>query len=260
MNNIFLLSPWCEREYFSPQNSLLYLKYCMADHGYPSKIIDCSHYDAEYDHVAALIKESEKPIIGVTAYTRERYHAYRLVRRLKKDIPDSLIVVGGRHFGNLSEETLFYLPEVDIVVRGEGEVTMKEICDVVYKNKKIEDVLGVSFRINGEIKHNSDRPPESNLDKFRSFDINDEEMAGLHKMTANSKVDAEGKYFGVVATRGCPNRCVYCSITATKARYRSIDSIIKEIEEKIQLTGVRNVIFGDASLTINRHFIEKLCP
>jgi hypothetical protein len=67
------------------------------------------------------------------------------------------------------------------------------------------------------------------------------------------------KFFEVMVTRGCPNSCVFCSLKSNKARYRSIDNIIKEIEEKIEITGVRNVKFIDSSLTINKKFVAELC-
>ena len=260
MSDVFLLSPWCERKYFSPQYSLLFLKYYLHDHAYEAKIIDCSHYDYNYKQILKIIKgKNSKPIIGITAYTRERFHAYRLIEKIKEAIPESLIVVGGRHFGFLAEETLTELSGVDIVVRGEGEITMKEICDMVSKGITIDSILGISYRKNGNIQHNAERPFENNLDLFRSFDLSDTEEAQKHTMVSNSKVDAKNEYFSVMATRGCPNKCIYCSLSATKVRFRSIESIIQEIEEKIFLTGMRNVSFLDSSLTINRSFVENLC-
>jgi len=259
MSKIYFLSPWCERRYTAPQNSLLYLKYYLADHGYKSKVIDCSHYDRNYVEVIDIIKKEQRPIIGITAYTRESFHASRIIKKIKKMIPGCHIVVGGRHFGFLAEDTLKELPEVDIVVRGEGEITMKEVCDIYYEGKDIKDVLGISYTSEGKILHNNDRPLEDNLDKFRCFSFDDKEELKAQMVIGNSKVDAKRMYFAIMATRGCPNRCVYCSLTAQKVRYRSIGSIINEIEEKIKLTGVRNVTFADSSLTINRKFVKALC-
>src|SRR5688572_30088566 len=100
--NIFLLQPWYQDKCQVQPYSLLYMKYYLEDHGYARsrlRVIDCSHYDHEYDEVLDILKKSgEKPIIGVTAYSKERFHAYRLIERLKKEIPDCVIVTGGRHF------------------------------------------------------------------------------------------------------------------------------------------------------------------
>jgi len=260
MHKIYLVSPYIEQKYTVPHLSLEYIKYYLMDNGYQSEIIDCVYFK-DLDDVISKINEGENPIIGVTAYTRERFHAYKFIRKVKEEIPDSLMVVGGRHFSALAEETLKELPMVDIVVRGEGEITFKEICDSVYRNTNYNKILGISSRSGTEIVHNPDRPLESNIDKFRCFDKNHlpdpnrYPLVGLYQRMANFKM----KFFEVMATRGCPSSCVFCSLKSSKARYRSIDNVIKEIEEKIEITGVRNVKFIDPSLTISKKYVVELC-
>ena len=154
------------------------------DHGYDAEVIDCSHYDPGLEGVIEKLKEDEKSIIGITAYTRERFAAYDLIRKIRNDIPDSLIVVGGRHFTYLADEALKNLPEIDIVVRGEGEITFKEICDFVYYSKSLNDIKGISFREECKVVHNPERPLERNLDMFRSFDRNHLPDPEKHSLTS----------------------------------------------------------------------------
>ncbi|MBI5740386.1 MAG: radical SAM protein [Nitrospirae bacterium] len=256
MNKIYLLSPWVEERYIDPETSLGYIKYYLVDNGYQAEIINCAQYDRDLNEVIAKLKEDERPVIGVTGYTRERFHAYDLIRRVRKDIPGSLIVVGGRHFGFLPEETLRELPEVDIVVRGEGEITFKEICDSVRDNAGYAGIPGLSYRDGKEVIHNPDRPVERDINRFRSYDKNE-----LDKKIylANSKLDKKNLYFSIYTTRGCPYNCVYCSLGRRQVRFRSIDSIIEEIGAKIDTTGIRNIRFDDSSLTYNKKFITALC-
>jgi magnesium-protoporphyrin IX monomethyl ester (oxidative) cyclase len=260
MHKIYLVSPYIDQKYATPHLSLEYIKFYLMDHGYQSEIIDCVHYK-DLDDVILKLSEEKKPIIGVTAYTRERFHAYKFIRKVKENIPDSLLVVGGRHFGSLSEETLKELPMVDIVVRGEGEITFKEICDSVYRGTNYKEILGISFRLGIEIVHNQDRPLEPNIDKFRCFDKNHlpdpkkYPLVGSLDRMATTKM----RFFKVMATRGCPNSCVFCSLKSEKARFRSVDNIIMEIEEKIEITGVRNIKFIDSSLTISKKRVAELC-
>jgi len=260
MHKIYLVSPYVDQKFTSLHLSLEYIKFYLMDYSYQAEIIDCVYYK-DLDDVISKLSEGENPIIGVTAYTRERFNAYEFIRKVKENIPDCLLIVGGRHFSSLSEETLNELPMVDIVVRGEGEITFKEICDSVYNNTNYKQILGISFRSGTEIIHNLDRPLEPNIDKFRSFDKNhlpDTErypLVGTFQRMANFEM----KFFEVMATRGCPSMCVFCSLKSNKARYRSIDNIIKEIEEKIEITGVRNVKFIDSSLTISKKYVAELC-
>jgi len=260
MHKIYLVSPYIEQKYTSQQLSLEYIKFYLMDSGYQVEIIDSNHYK-NLEGVISKLNEDEKPIIGITAYTRERFHAYKLIRKVREKIPESLIVVGGRHFSSLAEETLRELPMVDIVVRGEGEITFKEICDSIYGNSHYKDILGISFRSGTEIVHNADRPLEPNIDEFRDFDKNDlpdpkkySLVSSVFKVATNEMV-----FFSVMATRGCPSSCVFCSLRADKVRRRSVDSITKEIEEKIEITGERNVFFRDPSLTISKKFVTELC-
>jgi len=67
------------------------------------------------------------------------------------------------------------------------------------------------------------------------------------------------RFFMIMATRGCPSNCVFCSLKADRVRFRSIDNILDEIEDKIAITGERNVTFKDPSLTINKRFVTELC-
>ena len=247
---IALLSPWVERKYIAPPTSLLYLKYYLQDHGHKVDIIDCSNFGRDGDDVIDILKRHDYEVIGITAYTRERFAAYDLINRIRREIPKSLIVVGGKHFGFLAEETLKNLP-VDIVVRGEGEVPLLNICD----NIPWSAIPGISWAHpwNGEIFHNPPAHPFENIDQFRCFD-----KADNYPLAGISKFDSK-PYFSIMATRGCPNRCVFCSQNASKVRYRSIDSIMREIYEKITITGIRNVVFADSSLTINGKFVRDLC-
>jgi len=266
MNKIYLVSP-STRKYKSPHYSLEYIKFYIMDNGYDAEIVDCSYYGSGFEEVITKFKEDEKPIIGLTSYTRDRFYAYDLTRKIRLEIPDSCIVVGGRHFSCLADETLKNLPEVDIVVRGEGEITFKEICDSVYNNKSLHDIEGISFREEDRVVHNPERPLGRNLDLFRSFDRKHLPDPEKHFLAgkSSSKVGRVGKenksdeVFTIMASRGCPNNCVFCSLTSEKVRFRSVDNVLDEIEEKIEVTGIRYVSFIDSSLTIVKSYVRELC-
>jgi radical SAM superfamily enzyme YgiQ (UPF0313 family) len=254
------MQPWYQDKCQVQPFSLLYMKYYLEDHGYDRsrlRILDCSHYDKDNDQVIEILKQAgPKPIIGVTAYSKERFHAYDLVRRIRKEIPDCTIVAGGRHFGYLAKESLENLPEIDMVVSGEGEVAFKEVCDALQGDQNFKGIQGLFYREDGKIVQNMPRALENDLDKFRMFDPTD--VNGDYPKTLSTKVDKD-KYFIVFATRGCPFKCTFCSLTATRPRYRSVDKVLEEIQQKIEMTGVRNVRFGDSSLTISKKWMREFC-
>lgn len=257
MRDIFLLSPYCSKKYEFPQSSLEYIRLYLSDHGYAATIIDCAFYDEDLSYIIERLNIAEKPIVGITAYTRERFNAYKLIKKIKSYVDGVTIVTGGRHFGFLPEETLTELPEVDIVVRGEGEITFKSLCDKLMKDESVSDVLGISYRLKGRVIHNEDRPMDDDIDQFKNFDY-EEAKRTKPKLLFPTKLYHRG-HFTVSTTRGCPNSCVFCSLNGSKVRRRSIENIMTEIKQKIELTGCRNVSFIDSSLTLNKTFIQSLC-
>jgi len=259
MNSIFLLSPWSREKYRTPLSSLLYLKYYLQDHGLEARILDCSQYGQDLDEVMDILKGDCPRIIGITSCTRDRFYAYDLIRRVRLELPDSVIVVGGRHFGFLAEETLKELPQVDIVVRGEGEVILKEICDAVKQRVGYGSIFGISYRNGDEIRHNADRSVEKDLDQFRNYDEDMLQSLRRDQLLFPTKCDEQNLYFSVMASRGCPGSCVFCCQGPTKVRFRSVESVVKEIEDKVRITGVRNVSFADSSFTVRKDFVTEFC-
>lgn len=257
MRNTFLLSPYCDTQYLASDSTMAYIKYYLIDNGLPCQYINCQRYDPDYNHVIEVLRASADPIVGITGYSRERFHAYRLINRIRQDVPRASIIVGGHHFGYLAEETLRRLPAVDIVVRGEGEVTFKKICDVLNGGENLRNVAGISFRSDGDVIHTPDAPVVKEIDQFRSYDPSD--LTNHRAYVFSTKVDPGHKYFGVRATRGCPFSCVFCSVGAQQVRFRSVERVLDEIEEKIAAFGVRNVAFSDSSLTINKKYVRALC-
>ena len=92
MHKIYLVSP-STRKYKSPHYSIEYIKFYIMDNGYDAEIVDCSYYGSGFEEVITKFKEDEKPIIGLTSYTRDRFYAYDLIRKIRLEIPDSHIVV-----------------------------------------------------------------------------------------------------------------------------------------------------------------------
>ena len=80
--DIHLLSPYCETKYTAMNSSLNYLKYYLVDNGYRVEVHDCAFLDEEYEEIIKIIGTKEKPIIGITGYSRERFNAYKLIAKV----------------------------------------------------------------------------------------------------------------------------------------------------------------------------------
>lgn len=192
-------------------------------------------------------------LVGITMLSVEVASALRVSQICKQYKPDLPVVWGGVHPTFLYAESLRY-PEVDFVVRGEGEHAMLELCRVFEgKGGAPADVKGLSFRQNGAVVNNPDRPPIANIDEI--------------PMPARDAVLYPGAFDfkslgSMIISRGCPFRCTFCSsrnFWDKVCRFRSPENVIAEIRILKEQYGTRHIMFWDDTLTINRKTIEKYC-
>jgi radical SAM superfamily enzyme YgiQ (UPF0313 family) len=167
------------------------------------------------------------------------------------DIP---LVVGGYKATEKVDELFRACPGINIIVRGEGEETIKEILSGV----PLKDILGISYRINGKIMHNPNRPfPDVNriLAPDRSLRRNE------YALTVNGIKVANLTFDSVLSARGCPFNCKFCTFSLNplgqKRNYaeRSVESVVNEI--KGLKAGV--VLFSDDNLFVNPGRAEEIC-
>jgi len=193
----------------------------------------------------------ESDLVGFSATTSTAPAAYKMadqVRRERKDIP---IVFGGSHVTFLPEEALEH---ADYCVRGEGEHTIAELVASLESGSGPEDIIGLSYKKDGTVFHNPDRPMEKDLDSLPFPDLT--LIEGSEKLRITP----------IATSRGCPYNCRFCSVIqmfGRKYRIRDIDNVIEEINEKQP----RKIFFYDDNFTADRHrtmkmlhgFVDK-CP
>jgi len=198
-------------------------------------------------------------VIGFTGNTRARFLVYDEIRYARQVFPKVKIVVGGAHFTPTAEEALRILPQIDVVVRGEGEITFYELIESWHNGSPLEKIDGISYRQDGRIVHNPDRKPFLRIDEF---DIDEEAVkleegnyTHIQKLQLFPEIDA----IPVLLGRGCPNKCTFCGYSNNIYRVRSLSSVIAEIENKKSRFGISAFNFIDPSLTIRENFVRNFC-
>lgn len=169
-------------------------------------------------------------------------------------VPSGIFVlVGGRHASENPERWLVDFPNVNVVVRGDGEETVEEIC----RGVPFKDIAGLSFRSGNEIIHNKNRIPgpiQDNLFPDRSLRKYKYEM-----VFGGAKIGLEVDM--IAASRGCPFNCKFCSFSrnpwGTKRDWtpRSAESVVAEIEQ----SRGRIIGFTDDIFTYDMDRVEKIC-
>lgn len=209
------------------------------------------------------IREGRPDIVGVTSTTENRFQSFDLVKRAKRAFPQALTVLGGPHASMAAEDALTHIPELDIVVRGEGEETTLDLCRALEKKRDvigISHVSGISYRSNGRIISNPPRSPIFNLDSlpFPAF-----HLIPFEKYNFRVEVPGRGLLpaINIMTSRGCPFNCNFCATPINwgrEVRTRSPRNVVREIESHIRDFGVRAVHFYDDTFNLSRKRMEEM--
>lgn len=236
--------------------SLVYLSNYLLKNGYSAEIIDLNM--TSETELIEICKKEHPEVIGLTGVTVNRFSVIDLAKELRNIVPKALIVVGGKHFSFVAEETIEKIPEIDVVVRGEGEITLLEIVKAVESKRTFNDILGITYREKGKIVNNPDRPTELNIDKF-SIDYDFLPKGYSNTLLMRNYEKERIKSVPILLGRGCSQRCVFCTHNKIRYRVRSLESIIEEIEYYIKKFNCRYFSFNDPSFCERKKFVRRFC-
>ena len=165
-----------------------------------------------------------------------------------------MTILGGPHVTFWDEQALQECPELDVVVRKEGEQTLLEIVQKTEAKQSLKDTLGVTYRSNGKIIRNDDRPYTENLDELPFPAVN---LWPLELMRSFGEV-----IFPVTTSRGCVYWCNFCTAVrmfGRKYRMRSVKNVVDEIEYLCKTFGAGHFTFYDDAFTVDQDRTRALC-
>jgi len=165
----------------------------------------------------------------------------------------AFILLGGRHVTENPEDWFAACPNVDAIVRGDGEEAVEELC----RGEALDGITGLSFRRNGGIVHNPNRTPGH---------ISDDLLPARHLRKESYQLGLEGVEAGILidtvsSSRGCPFNCRFCSFSRNpwgKKREwsaRSPESVVDELSQ-IQAPIVG---FTDDLFTFDMDRVDRIC-
>lgn len=243
-------------EYMYPY-SLVFLQNYLLKYGLSAEIFDL--YDTDSSELFQYCRAIPYLITGVTTLTVNRFEAIKIIQEVKKIAPSSILVVGGKHFSYCAQDTLEHIKEIDIIVRGEGEITFFELVKALRDENDFTHIDGISFRKSGEIVHNRDRNPESDIDQF-SLDYNKLPLSSFAKGVLLQNFERENiRSLPVILGRGCNQKCVFCSYNKFSYRSRSLGNVMNEIIFLVNKFGVTCFTFSDPSFCERREFVKEFC-
>ena len=154
-----------------PPLSLAYLASMVRDE-HDVIIVDSIAEELTFDDVRKRIKKFDPDVVGITATTSMIPDAYK-VAEIAKEINENVkVVIGGPHVTFLPDRTMEECKSIDFIVRGEGEITFKELIRAIEEGRDFKDIKGLSFR-NGKTINNPPRELIKNVDEIPvpSYDL-----------------------------------------------------------------------------------------
>jgi len=203
-----------------PCLGIAYVASSLRARGHEVDLLDGKLDGLTVDDIAARARERQPDLVGVTCMTVEFPRAAEIARRLKRDLPELPVVVGGAHVNAVGRQALEEGTGFDFACVGEGEHLACELADALERSGDIETIPGLVSRRGNEIVSGPPRPPPADYDAlpFPAWDL-------------FRPVDT----LPLLTHRGCPFRCVFCSHNSGfKPRYRTPANVLDEIEEILE--------------------------
>jgi len=233
---------------------LAYLAAVLEKNGHELTVFDCPALGIDHKNLAAKIASFEPDVVGITSVTPTIKSALLAAHNAKETYPNAAVVLGGPHPTFLDSQILSEQPDVDVVVRGEGEETIIELLPRLVGSGDLQSVLGISFRKNGHVIRTPDRPFIQNLDEL---------PRPAYQYFTLKKYQFFGKtILPILTSRGCPFQCSYCvssRMVGKMFRARKPISVVDELEWLRDVHGAGAFSFYDDAFTYDERRAIKIC-
>lgn len=250
-----------------PPQGIAYIAGYLRQNNVPVSIVDGYALKLTIAETVAKMKEKNPAVIGISITSAVIYIAEELAQKIKKELPNAIVVAGGPHISPLAVETMNRMPVFDIGVIGEGELTFCELVKNLdkhnYRVDGLDEVDGIIYRKNGALVSTKPREYIKDLDilPFPAFDL----LPPLNEAyTLPGDNIKRLPATSLVTSRGCPQMCTFCSRATFGRRFRahSNEYMIRLMKHLMDTYGIRDIGFYDDNLMANppklRDFCKKL--
>lgn len=233
--------------------------------GFDVHVLDAPAEKKDMAQVATFTRNVNPNLVVVDTSTPSIYHDITVAGHIKDLYPKAFVTLVGTHVSALPEGSLAIDERIDGIARREYDYTILDLARLLAGagkwREQLKGVEGLSFRIDGNIIHNPDRPFIEDLDEIPF-------ASRIYKrhLKVENYFYASLKYpvVAIMSGRGCPYGCSFCVypqvFTGRKYRFRSPENVVEELLfiEK-ELPQVKEVFFEDDTLTAKKSRLRELC-
>src|SRR4030042_1951979 len=257
---IMLVSPPFKGMSKYPPLGIGYIASTLMENGFPDvSLLDADIMEYSVEKTIDKIMNDDRDLVGISVCTPAVNTTLKIAERLK-NLDDRLrVIVGGPHISSFPE-TLLSSRYIDAACIGEGEESFLELSERYKQGRDLNGVRGVLYKDKGQIIKNELRQTISDIDKIPP------PARFLYKLD-RYRIAGEfppGKFpFTTLLTgRGCPFNCTFCAsktVFGRKIRFRSVDMVLKEIEDIVYRFGIRHIQIIDDTFTFKKSRVIEFC-
>ncbi|MBF0318584.1 MAG: radical SAM protein [Nitrospirae bacterium] len=267
MNILFVCPTWTDdlgvfsrlarKRNSQPPLGILYLASVAHKRGHHVDVIDADVEDFTLKSLANHVVKKNYDVVGITSTSPIFHKAVALAKEIKDRNGTATVLIGGEHM-NIFKKEAFY-DCFDFGFFGESDYTFDTFLSIIEKNSDdFTGMKGFIYRKNGNVIETEPSEKIKNLDELA--------LPSMHLLKLDKYVMSFAKfrkrlYLPIMASRGCPFKCVYCSepLTNPVIRFRSPENIVDEMEKWKQELNISHFFFMDSNLTLKRPQIEGIC-
>ncbi len=238
----------------------IYLAYTVAvleEAGFEVSFIDAVMEELDIPAFVDRLQALAPDLLVMECSTPSISYDLESARRVKDALPDTKVALIGSHSTFFHQEILSENPHVDAVVRGEFEITVRELARAIANGRDWSTVQGLSYRQGDKIMENAARPPIEDLDSlpFPARHI-------VRSSGYRAAIYSGSRCTSMVSSRGCPFHCVFCvwpnTLYGHRFRARSATNVVDEMQQ-VQQLGIDEIYFDDDTFTMDRKRVMEIC-
>jgi anaerobic magnesium-protoporphyrin IX monomethyl ester cyclase len=233
----------------------------LESNGIPVQMLDLAMHRDWKEALRTEMENHAYSIVGVSFQITQYEEASQISRYVRQNNPAAKIVYGGS-FPSAAPKDCISNPDIDVVCRGEGELTLLQLIRAYENSQPLDAIPGIVFRReDGRIVETEPKAQIDNLDlmplpAYHLFDLEP-------YICAEHTSDFTGKKYRcmeLITSRGCPYHCIYChSFFGKTFRGRSPQHVMNEILLLHQKHGVTEFVIWDDTFTMDIQRAKDIC-
>ncbi len=243
-----------------PLNLTCLAAYLEQAHRIRTEILDLRLHEDPRAVLRDVMETYRFSVVGISAHSSEIENGGKVAHYIKEHRPEIPVVVGGHHASAVPRETLSEYPAFDYLIQGEGERSFAAFVQAYLAGEDLDTLRGLAYRSEEGIRVN---PHEELIDDLDQLPLTAREKIDMGRYQPKP---ATGNFLrlpstGIMASRGCPFACAYCSkgVWHRSLRFRSPENVVREIESCIERYRTYDFRFYDDALTSPSWDLSLFC-